>query len=532
MAWNEQYARILEQMKKNSVTNTVITGADAKNDEPDCLFYTNFSRESAVAFYEVFENFKEYYRSNPSIAVERLKSNLKIQIEAMGDICPIEVVLYASRIIRDQLNNRPIKQALVTTIQQYIPGNLKSVQYILSGWEWPQILAIVVEACGKTNNDYAIKMAMDYCAKLAKKFVDKNDNELLKSYITMIEYAQNENYLKYITQIATIPQFEEDNALADYLVRELRRNSFLKEHKESISESIHAKTSNYSLKRSLEKIMDNTCPNINANAFNMNGLSYERKVKQVEAMDFTRSTSAMLSNFERSREPDDEIVLLTCKKILRDISGMRPSDRNLALILVGTKGSRIRATELTEPILELQESYRELKVTSMIALTELDQRNYKLEDAMNQIIVDGDIDNWDWAVGKYFRFRKAFFEKNLMRAFCERIPSVSGGDMSAFLGRFLKLVELFNGNNELLSTQEATQKAIIEFLKMVLETSLTDAACGQLVNILEFMLSFCPNEVLTLLDNLKKIAENNYYVKIIACVNEVIKKGDLAREPD
>ena len=104
--------------------------------------------------------------------------------------------------------------------------------------------------------------------------------------------------------------------------------------------------------------------------------------------------------------------------------------------------------------------------------------------------------------------------------------------MSAFLGRFLKLIELFNGNNELLSTQEATQKAIIEFLKMVLETSLTDAACGQLVNILEFMLSFCPNEVLTLLDNLKKIAENNYYVKIIACVNEVIKKGDLAREPD
>ena len=357
MAWNEQYARILEQMKKNSVTNTVITGADAKNDEPDCLFYTNFSRESAVAFYEVFENFKEYYRSNPSIAVERLKSNLKIQVEAMGDICPIEVILYASRIIRDQLNNRPIKQALVTTIQQYIPGNLKSVQYILSGWEWPQILAIVIEACGKTNNDYAIKMAMDYCAKLAKKFVDKNDNELLKSYITMIEYAQNENYLNYITQIATIPQFEEDNALADYLVRELRRNSFLKEYKESISESIHAKTSNYSLKRSLEKIMDNTCPNNNGNAFNMNGLSYERKVKQVEAMDFTRSTSAMLSNFERSREPDDEIVLLTCKKILRDISGMRPSDRNLALILVGTKGSRIRATELTEPILELQESY-------------------------------------------------------------------------------------------------------------------------------------------------------------------------------
>ena len=532
MAWNEQYARILEQMKKNSATNTAITGADAKNDEPDCLFYTNFSRESAIAFYEVFDSFKDYYKSNPSIAIDRLKNNLKIQIEAMGDICPLEVLLYASRIIRDQLNNRPIKQALVSTIQQYIPGNLKSVQYILSGWEWPQILAIVIEACGKTNNDYAIKMAMDYCSKISKKFVDKNDNELLKSYITMIEYTQNDNYLNYITQIATVPQFEEDNALADYLVRELRRNPFLKEHKESIAESIHAKTSNYSLKRSLEKIMDNTRPANNTNAFNMNGLSYERKVKQVEAMDFTRSTSAMLSDFERSRETDDEIVLLTCKKILRDISSMRPSDRNLALILVGTKGSRIRATELTEPILDLQESYRELKVTSMIALTELDQRNFTLEDAMNQIIVDSDIDNWDWAVGKYFRFRKAFFEKNLMRAFCEKIPTVSDGDMSAFLGRFLKLIELFNGNNELLSTQDATQEAIIEFVGLVMEAYLTEAACGQIVNILDFMLAFCPNAVLTLLDRLKKIAENNRYEKIVTRVNEVIKKGDLAREPD
>ncbi len=532
MAWNEQYARILEQMKKNSATNTAITGADAKNDEPDCLFYTNFSRESAIAFYEVFDSFKDYYKSNPSIAVDRLKNNLKVQIEALGCLCPIEILLYASRIIRGQLNNRAIKQALISTIQQYIPGNLKSVQYILSGWEWPQILAIVIEACGKTNNDYAIKMAMDYCYKLSKKFVDKNDNELLKSYITMIEYTQNENYLNYVTQIATVPQFEDDNALADYLVRELRRNPFLSEHRESIAESIYVKTGNYSLKRALEKIMDNTRQTNNTSAFNMNGLSYERKVKQVETMNFTRNTSAMLNDFERSREKDEEIVLLTCKKILNDISGMRPSDRNLALILVGTKGSRIRTTELTEPILKLYESYPELKVTSMIALTELDQRNFTLEEAMNQIIDDSDIDNWDWAVGKYFRFRKVFFEKNLMRAFCERVPNISDVDMSAFLGRFHKLIELFNGNNELLSTQDTTQEAIIEFLGLVMETELTDAACGQLVNILDFMLEFSPNAVLTLLDRLKKIAENNHYEKIVTRVNAEIKKGDLAREPD
>ena len=74
MAWNEQYARILEQMKKSSSVNASITGADSKTEEPDCLFYTNFSRESAIAFYEVFEAFKEYYKSNRSLAVDRLKA--------------------------------------------------------------------------------------------------------------------------------------------------------------------------------------------------------------------------------------------------------------------------------------------------------------------------------------------------------------------------------------------------------------------------------------------------------------------------
>ena len=89
MTLDNQCARIREQMKKISITNAAITGADVKNDEPDCLFYTNFTRKSAIAFYEVFEGFKDYYNLNPDEAIVRLKENLKIQIDAMGDICPM-----------------------------------------------------------------------------------------------------------------------------------------------------------------------------------------------------------------------------------------------------------------------------------------------------------------------------------------------------------------------------------------------------------------------------------------------------------
>ena len=532
MAWNEQYARILEQMKKNSATSTSISGADTKNDEPDCLFYTNFSRETAEAFYDIFEKFKGYYRQNPSIAIDTLKNNLKKQIEGMEDICPIEVMLYASRTIRDYLAQRQIKQALISIIQQYIPGNLKSVQYILSGWEWPQILAIVIEACGKTNNDYAIKMAMDYCPKIAKKFVDKNDNELRKSYIPMIENTQHENYLGYITQIVCLPQFEDDNVLVDYFVKELRRNTFLKDYKEQIATNIHPKTSSFSLKRSLEKIMDSARTPAGANDFSMGGLNYAAKVKRVEALDFTRNTSAMLADFERSREADNEIVLLTCKKILKSFYAMRSNDRNLALVLVGTKGSRANGASLVEDILDVQEVYPETKVATLLALSELDARNFPLEDAIDAIIVNPDIDQWDWAVGKYFRFRKALFEKNLLRAFRESIADSDIDDVGTLLIRLQKLILLFDGNNQLLSSQIAVQNNILDIIDDVIEMDINERVFSQILEILNYLLSLAPLRVLSLLDKLKVIAERYGWIQLIKLVNEAIKKGDLAREPD
>lgn len=533
MAWNEQYTRILEQMKKSSATTASITGADSKTEEPDCLFYTNFSRETAVAFYDAFEAFKDYYKSNPSLAVERLKKNLKMQIDSMNEICPIEVMLYSSRVIREYLNNRAIRNAMISLIQKYIPNNLKSVQYILSGWEWPQILGIVVEACGKTNDDAAIKLAMRYCPTIARKFVDKNDSDVLKSYITMIENTQNEAYISYLTQIALLPQFDADNALGDYLIKELKKNRFLGEHKEAIASEVHAKTGNYSLKRNLEKLLDNRQTATETGAFNMAGLNYEIKSKRVSAMDFTRNPSALLREFEMSRENDRDIILLTCQKILADIPMMvRSSDRNHAMIMVATKGQRIRAHELVGDINKLKDAYSDLAVTSRIALSEIDQRQYPLEDAMKQIIIDDQLDSWSWAVGKYLRFRKQIFEKNLLRAFDETIDVVSPLDLAALIARFKTIVILFNGNNDLLSTQEEIRNNIFEIIKKASAFELTESACRELVELLELMLKYSPALSLELLDEMKKVANSKEYGTIVALVNDVIKKGDLAREPD
>lgn len=532
MAWNEQFARVLEQMKKGSVTSTAITGVESKDDEPDCIFYSNFSQETAMAFYDVFENFKDYYKSNPSFAVDRLKQNLKMQMDMMGEVCPIEVLLYSSRVIRDLLKNRAIKGAVISVIQQYIPNNLTSVKYILGGWEWPHILAIVIEACGKTNDKQSIKTAMDYFKRISTKFVDKNDNDLMKSYLTMIESTQNEEYLHYLNQIVASEPFDQDNALAEHFIQELKRNKFFMQNKEFIANQIISKTNNFTLKRALEKLADGSKdvePRVNS--FNMSGLNTEIKAKKIATIDFSVNSSSKLVDFERSRETDNEIILLTCKKILKDISEMRQSDRNLALILVGTKGSRIRAYELIDEIITIIEKFPELSITGNLALSEIDQGKYPLEKSLKLILEEKDSSDWEWSVGKYFRFRKLLFEKHMLRAISDKINRIDT-DYAFLLTRFLKLLEIFNGYNELLSTQQTIVQESIDILNNSIAHISNETEYIKLLEILDYLLQYSPEEVLIVLDKIKLSATSSGYSKVITKANDIIKKGDLAREPD
>ena len=65
MAWNEQYARILEQMKKNSTTSTSISGADTKNDEPD--FTRSFLAKQQKPFMIFLKSSKDIINNIPAL---------------------------------------------------------------------------------------------------------------------------------------------------------------------------------------------------------------------------------------------------------------------------------------------------------------------------------------------------------------------------------------------------------------------------------------------------------------------------------
>jgi hypothetical protein len=124
------------------------------------------------------------------------------------------------------------------------------------------------------------------------------------------------------------------------------------------------------------------------------------------------------------------------------------------------------------------------------------------------------------------------FEKNLLRAFRERIADSEMNDIGTLLIRLHKLIVLFDGNNQLLSSQIAVQNNILGIIDDVIEMDINERVFTQVLEILNYLLALAPIRVLNLLDKLKIIAERYGWIQLIRLVNEAIKKGDLAREPD
>ena len=84
----------------------------------------------------------------------------------------------------------------------------------------------------------------------------------------------------------------------------------------------------------------------------------------------------------------------------------------------------------------------------------------------------------------------------------------------------------------MLATQNQIVIGTLEVLGTVFEKKLSEGVCRQVVALLEYLLPFAPEAVLGMLDMLKAVTEENGYDKVKKLVNDIIKKGDLASEPD
>ena len=105
--WRETLKNLGSQIAENaevSILDREITGVTSSNNTPDTLFYSEFSEEDAETFFSIFTRFKDAYAENPAVAIQALTTNLDIQIGAMPpDICPTEILLFSSRIVKEQI---------------------------------------------------------------------------------------------------------------------------------------------------------------------------------------------------------------------------------------------------------------------------------------------------------------------------------------------------------------------------------------------------------------------------------------------
>ena len=208
--WRKKLDLIQKKIDEESEVTIIdeeVTGVKALHYAPDNLFYSEFSEADAEAFFAIFEGFRNAYNMNKNLAIKALSDNIELQIDEMSNnVCPVEVILFASRSIKDLLSTDPkLFKEFKNLIAKHIGVWMqKSAWYILSGWEWKHQLAIFVEAIGESNDATLLKLAMDYYDRIAKLCIDKEDCQVLKSYINMILATQNLSELRQNRQEESI----------------------------------------------------------------------------------------------------------------------------------------------------------------------------------------------------------------------------------------------------------------------------------------------------------------------------------------
>lgn len=235
-----------------------ITGAVSVSNEPDNLFFSSFSEEDARAFSAIFDRYKCYSKENSFEAPMQLKNNIDIQCKAMEEsgICPLELMLFSARIIGDELkHDTPARRNLVLMTERYVKGSSESVRYILAGWEWEYILCIVLEACGKTNDDSLIRLAISYSSDLVNKYTTPSNISILKGYLTMLNCSQNDQYIPVIGDLYSIPVVTDNIEAKNELVSLLnKKRSFMNDYSARIIEEITSRNIGQALRKQLEII--------------------------------------------------------------------------------------------------------------------------------------------------------------------------------------------------------------------------------------------------------------------------------------
>lgn len=200
----------------NDILKIDNVGGNLINSYNNKLFYWNFESNHIQSLVECFENLS----INKNLSIFNIEIKNIANSMMSKNICPIEAILYASKIINNILDkNDSVIEAIGDLIEYIYFKNEKeykdTIKFILKEWSFKNQIIIVINACGKikdielldliyrlhTSNDnklYALKAFMNFNNKICIDYslsLISNNNELDKIEVDMAKFFIN-NYKK------------------------------------------------------------------------------------------------------------------------------------------------------------------------------------------------------------------------------------------------------------------------------------------------------------------------------------------------
>lgn len=527
-----------------------VTGAESLAAAPDGLFYTEFSEEEAKYFFGIFQAAKDSYLYSAASSIENLRYNLGQQISSSArkaelfhrpSVCPIEVVLYASRILKKEIS---VSGQLFYTVCAVIAEQLSHpdapavVRNVLYGWDWSQQQSILIEAVGHKNDPSLIAEVLKAYPILAKRCTDnekREDRMVLLSCVKMLVSAQSEKYFGDIANLVTDPVFVSDVELTEKFLSICRADPFL--HRPAALETLRRAIGAHETPETAA-----LCGRIGSVGVPLRAASVAGPdLGTLEFGDNSRDDIRTLKNaHDKTRFPE------LCRLIMENIRRGNiypPRLLGEAYVLLGTKGRVRNASEDALLFLQAQRSADPAQEFPILLALYVHDRVDQTE--LLDCFFNGYTRHryWGDVFVSYLRYNRPFVAA--VPAYLLRKLSGAGSrETTAMLRIFWEILEKFNGGtNNYLGTGDVRRSAFPGKLLGMLESIDMGGADVELYNevleILALLLRGDPidaDSALNYLDGLRRIAAASadpaVRLNIVSRIDSLIEKEDTYGAPD
>ncbi len=519
---NIQNKMHLEQEYEISINTN---GALSNESTPDGLFYYRFSEDEIKAFYNVFENFKSYFKTQADKRhADRLYEELLPLMKKMEERS-VEVMLYSSRIITNIIeSNKNVMNVLVELVEKFLYSN-ETVRYISAGWEWSTQIRILVEACGRINYSEYIDTLMENYTSIVKLFPD-NQSEIIGSYLNMILTSQNDKSIEYLVKIIRSNAMMNNPSNYKLLKNPIFNSDFMK------SENNREKVIN--------GIMESPVPS--KYRYELNKYISKKYNDTFEGYVFGTKTYSTLKAFERVKDP--ETIKIGINKFIENIDNIPNKDvKSQVYYTLGSKASVTKDNNCKNQVREFLNKQIENDNTYFVGiklgLLFLDVNNSNKVEVKNYLkpvfeqILRNDSSSDIKTLSTFFRFRKDIF--SIFLDFMSDCMSMYNEQYK--ISDFLEILsDICNSYSDNFSRENYTAPQIIEILKFTADENINRSTMRNSLGIIDILIEYSPKmhkNILKLLGNMKnKLTTGEDNLAWIRDIDKRIKEIDKIAPPE